>query len=124
MVLLLAIALGGAMGSLLRFLVSKYVQTKTGLEFPIGTLLVNLTSAFVVGFAYALLVERLDISPTLRALFITGLLGGYSTYSTLFYEAFYLLMNGEILRFTLYLLFSNLFGLAFVALGYSFGRLL
>ncbi len=124
MAFLLAIAFGGAIGSVLRFIVSKYVQIKAGLEFPIGTLFVNLTSAFAIGLAFSLLVEKLDISPNLRALLITGILGGYSTYSTLFYEALYLLINGEFMKFTLYLLLSNLLGLIFVALGYGFGKLL
>lgn len=124
MALFIAIALGGALGSLLRFLISKYIQNKAGLEFPIGTLFVNLTSAFAIGLAFSLLVEKWDISPNLRALIITGILGGYSTYSTLFYEAFYLLINGELVKFSLYILLSNLLGLFFVALGYGFGKLL
>ncbi|MFN3975472.1 MAG: fluoride efflux transporter CrcB [Aquificaceae bacterium] len=124
MALFIAIALGGALGSLLRFFISKYIQNKAGLEFPIGTLFVNLTSAFAIGLAFSLLVEKWDISPNLRALIITGILGGYSTYSTLFYEAFYLLINGELVKFSLYILLSNLLGLFFVALGYGFGKLL
>ncbi|MFN4319381.1 MAG: fluoride efflux transporter CrcB [Aquificaceae bacterium] len=124
MALFITIALGGALGSLLRFLISKYIQNKAGLEFPIGTLFVNLTSAFAIGLAFSLLVEKWDISPNLRALIITGILGGYSTYSTLFYEAFYLLINGELVKFSLYILLSNLLGLFFVALGYGFGKLL
>ncbi|MEJ7555954.1 MAG: CrcB family protein, partial [Aquificaceae bacterium] len=86
MVFLLAIAIGGAVGSVLRFLVSKFIRTKAGIDFPVGTLFVNLSSAFLIGFFFAFFVERLDLSPNLRALLITGLLGGYSTYSTLFYE--------------------------------------
>ena len=69
-------------------------------------------------------VEKLDLSPNLRALLITGLLGGYSTYSTLFYEAYYMLLNGEWLRALLYLLLSNGLGLLFVALGYGLGKML
>lgn len=123
MAFLIAIAIGGAIGSVLRFLVSKFIQTRAGVDFPLGTLLVNLSSAFLIGFFFAFFVERLDISPNMRALLITGLLGGYSTYSTLFYETYYLIVNGEWLKAVLYLLLSNLFGLAFVALGYSLGRL-
>lgn len=122
MVFLLAVALGGAIGSLLRFLFSKYIQTRAGIEFPVGTLVVNLSSAFLIGFFFAFLVERLDITPTLRAMLITGLLGGYSTYSTLFYEAYYMLLNGEWLKALFYLLLSNLLGLVFVALGYGLGK--
>ncbi|WPM32096.1 fluoride efflux transporter CrcB [Hydrogenobacter sp. T-2] len=124
MVFLLAIAIGGAVGSVLRFLVSKFIQTKAGIDFPVGTLLVNLSSAFLIGFFFAFFVERLDLSPNLRALLITGLLGGYSTYSTLFYEAYYMLLNGEWLKALLYLLLSNGLGLLFVALGYGLGKML
>lgn len=124
MSLFLAIALGGAIGSVLRFLVSKLVQTKVGVEFPVGTLFVNLTSAFIIGFAFSFLVERLDISPTFRVFFITGILGGYSTYSTLFYEAYYLMINGEWIKLGFYLFLSNLLGLVFVAIGYGLGKLL
>jgi len=124
LVFLLAIAIGGAVGSLLRFLVSKFIQTRVGVEFPVGTLLVNLSSAFLIGFFFAFFVERLDLSPNLRALLITGLLGGYSTYSTLFYEAYYMLFNGEWLKALLYLLISNGLGLLFVAIGYGLGKML
>ncbi len=124
MVFLLAIAIGGAVGSVLRFLVSKFIQTKAGIDFPVGTLFVNLSSAFLIGFFFAFFVERLDLSPNLRALLITGLLGGYSTYSTLFYEAYYMLLNGEWLKALLYLLLSNGLGLLFVALGYGLGKML
>ncbi len=122
MAMLIAIAVGGAVGSLLRFFVSKFVQTRVGIEFPAGTLVVNVSSAFLIGFFFSFLVERLDISPELRALLITGFLGGYSTYSTLFYEAFYLLYNGELLKFFTYLLLSNLLGIVFVAIGYNLGK--
>ncbi len=124
MVFLLAIAIGGAVGSVLRFLVSKFIQTRVGIEFPVGTLLVNLSSAFLIGFFFAFFVERLDLSPNLRALLITGLLGGYSTYSTLFYEAYYMFFNGEWLKALLYLLISNGLGLLFVAIGYGLGKIL
>ncbi len=124
MVFLLAIAIGGAVGSVLRFLVSKFIQTRVGIEFPVGTLLVNLSSAFLIGFFFAFFVERLDLSPNLRALLITGFLGGYSTYSTLFYEAYYMFFNGEWLKALLYLLISNGLGLLFVAIGYGLGKML
>ncbi len=123
MVFLLAIAIGGAVGSVLRFLVSKFIRTKAGIDFPVGTLLVNLSSAFLIGFFFAFFVEKLDLSPNLRALLITGLLGGYSTYSTLFYEAYYMLLNGEWLKVVLYLLLSNFLGILLVALGYSLGKI-
>jgi len=60
----------------------------------------------------------------LEPFFITGILGGYSTYSTLFYEAYYLMINGEWIKLGFYLFLSNLLGLVFVAIGYGLGKLL
>ncbi|MCS6998674.1 MAG: fluoride efflux transporter CrcB [Aquificaceae bacterium] len=120
----MAIAVGGALGSLLRFFISRFVQIRIGADFPLGTLLVNLSSALLIGFFFALLVEKWEFSPNLRALLITGFLGGYSTYSTLFYEAYYMMLNGEWLKSLIYILLSNLLGILFVALGYGLGRLL
>ncbi|RMH03076.1 MAG: fluoride efflux transporter CrcB [Aquificota bacterium] len=122
MELLLAVAFGGALGSVARFLVSKLLQEKVGIAFPVGTLVVNASSAFIIGFAFAFFVERLAVSPNLRALLITGFLGGYSTYSTLFWEAYYMLFNGEYVKFFAYLLLSNVLGVFMVFLGYSVGR--
>ncbi|MDW8097827.1 MAG: fluoride efflux transporter CrcB [Aquificaceae bacterium] len=121
---LMAVALGGAVGSVLRFLLSQAFQNRVGVDFPVGTLVVNLSSALLMGFFFALLVERLETSPKFRALLIAGFLGGYSTYSTLFYEAYYMLLKGEWLKCLTYLFLSNLLGLIFVALGYWVGKLL
>ncbi|MDQ7082899.1 MAG: CrcB family protein [Aquificota bacterium] len=61
--LIIAIALGGSAGSVLRFLLSRLLQTKSGIDFPVGTLTVNLLGAFLIGFAFSYLVERLALSP-------------------------------------------------------------
>ncbi len=116
--------MGGAIGAVLRFLLSKHVQKLSGVEFPFGTLVVNLSSALLIGFFFSYLVEGMNLKPSMRALLITGLLGGYSTYSTLFWEAYYMLINGELYRFLFYLSLSNLLGILFVWLGYSLGRVL
>ena len=120
----LAVAIGGAIGSLLRYLVSKAVQGKVGVDFPLGTMVVNLVGAFLIGFAFSYLVERLTVSPEVRALLITGLLGGLTTFSTFSYESFNLLFNGEGVKFILYVAGTNLIGITMTMLGYNLGRLL
>jgi CrcB protein len=118
----LAIAVGGATGSLLRFYLSKFLQKKFGVEFPVGTLIVNLMGAFFIGFFFSYLVEKLDISVELRAFLITGLLGGFTTFSTFSYESFNLIANGEYLKFFAYFMGTNLVGLFLTFLGYNVGR--
>jgi camphor resistance protein CrcB len=117
----LAIAMGGAIGSLLRFYLSKFLQKKFGVEFPVGTLMVNLTGAFFIGFFFSYLVEKLDISVELRAFLITGLLGGFTTFSTFSYESFNLIVNGEYLKFFAYFMGTNLVGLSFDLFGLQCG---
>ncbi|WP_461828931.1 fluoride efflux transporter CrcB [Aquifex sp.] len=120
----IAVAIGGAVGSVLRYLLSKYVQKLAGLEFPVGTLFVNLLGAFLIGIAFSYLVEKLAIHPFTRALLITGFLGGFTTFSTFSYESYSLLAEGEYLRFLLYIFITNGAGILGTFLGFNLGRLL
>lgn len=80
---LLAIAIGGGLGAVARHMVSVAIQEATGARlFPWGILLVNLTGCLIIG-VLAQIGDSTDLfSPTIRALLITGILGGYTTYST------------------------------------------
>ena len=122
--LILAIAFGGAIGSLLRYFLSKFLQSRFGIEFPIGTLVVNLSGAFFIGFAFSYLVEKLDVSMEIRGFLITGLAGGFTTFSTFSYESYNLVMNGEYVKFLIYFFGTNFVGLFATILGYNLGRLL
>jgi CrcB protein len=118
----LAIAIGGAIGSILRFYLSKFLQNKFGVEFPVGNLIVNLTGAFFIGLFFSYLVEKLDISVELRAFLITGLLGSFTTFSTFSYESFNLMVNGDYLKLFAYFMGTSLVGLLLTFLGYNVGR--
>ncbi|WP_448588552.1 fluoride efflux transporter CrcB [Thermocrinis sp.] len=120
----LAIALGGAIGSLLRYFISRFLQGKLGIDFPVGTLTVNLIGSLFIGFAFSYLVEKLNISAETRAFFITGLAGGFTTFSTFSYESLNLMLNGEYVKFLLYLLGTNILCLFLTFLGYNLGRML
>ncbi len=120
---ILAVALGGALGSVLRFLVSKAVQDRVGINFPLGTLTVNLVGAFLIGLFFAVLVEKITLSPEARAMLITGLLGGLTTFSTFSYESVSLLREGEFFLFLVYVLGTNLLGIALTLFGYLVGRM-
>ncbi len=91
---LAAIAIGGAVGALLRFWVSSGIYYVLGKEFPYGTLAVNILGSFLMGFLYILFLERI-VSSELRAIVLIGLLGAFTTFSTFSIETMNLLLDGE-----------------------------
>ena len=83
---MLLVALGGAIGSVLRYLTSVIAAFWFGVEFPYGTLIVNLVGAFLIGLVQELGAESLTLSDNTRLLLTTGVMGGLTTYSTFSYE--------------------------------------
>ncbi len=122
--MLLYVAVGGAIGATLRFLISSFIHSRVDSKFPLGTLAVNLIGAFLVGVMFAILVERLSIPPAARLMLITGIMGGFTTFSTFSYESFHLLQSGETLKFASYVLITNLIGIALTFAGYHLGRVI
>jgi len=95
---ILAIAGGGAVGAVARFLVSTGVYRLLGRDFPWGTLAVNLLGSFGMGLLFVLLLERSLASPELRAAILIGFLGSFTTFSTFSLETLTLVEQGEALR--------------------------
>lgn len=87
--------LGGGVGTILRFVFSESIHQLAGARFPFGTLAVNLTGCFFIGFLVTLTEERFILSPELRLLFIVGLLGGFTTFSSFIYETHLLMKDGH-----------------------------
>jgi CrcB protein len=108
----LLIALGGAAGSLLRYVVGRGVQGFSASGFPIGTLFVNVSGCFLIGILVRQFMN-MQLSPELRAFLIVGLCGGYTTFSTFSAEAVGLFEGGEYARATSYVFLSV--GLCLVA---------
>jgi CrcB protein len=79
---LLLIAVGGAIGTALRYLTRRVRRARLGVEFPYGTLIVNLIGAFLIRLVQQLGTEGLLISDDARLFFTTGMMGGLTTYST------------------------------------------
>jgi len=79
--LLLSIGIGGFIGAILRFSISGWVGKATTTAFPFGTLSVNVLGSFLIGFLF-LYFEQTNLSPTQKALVITGMLGALTTFST------------------------------------------
>lgn len=90
----LAIAAGGAVGSVLRFWMSTWVHSFAGRSFPYGTLTVNVFGCLAMGFLFVLFVDRLSDNNVLRAGILIGVLGGFTTFSSFSIETFNLIEQG------------------------------
>ncbi|HSC68804.1 MAG TPA: fluoride efflux transporter CrcB [Cellvibrio sp.] len=107
----LAIAIGGALGSILRFAAVGYLTPLLNYRFPIGTFVVNLSGSFLIGVAYVLLVERTTFSVEWRLFFITGVLGGFTTFSAFSLEILQLGQEGHVINAFVYASASVVLGL-------------
>jgi len=116
-----AIAVGGTLGCWARYAMTNLVQSIYGRDFPYATLSINLLGSFLMGFLFIETLERLTISPALRAGILTGVLGGYTTFSTFEMETLLLVGQGDTVKAMLYVFFSVglgflcAFGGAFIA---------
>ena len=122
MMQLISIAIGGAVGALCRFGMSNGVHALVGRGFPYGTLSVNLLGSIIMGTAYVMMIERMDISPEWRAGIIIGLLGGFTTFSAFSIETLNLLESGESLKAGLNILLSVTLCISGCWLGMILGR--
>jgi CrcB protein len=86
--------------------VGGWITNRLGAAFPYGTLFINLTASFIIGFFLALAQERSGLSPYWRLFVAVGFVGGYSTFSTYEYESIRLLQDGEMLLGAIYLVGS------------------
>ncbi len=112
-----AVAIGAALGANLRYLISTWVAQRVGSGFPYGTLLINVTGCLVIGVVLTLAATKFTLSEPLRLLIVTGILGGYTTFSSFGYEAFALIGSGNIEEAILYMTSSLALGLGAVFLG-------
>ena len=114
----LYVALGGAIGSVSRYLVGTWVQTTSqSIDFPYGTLTVNLIGCFVIGFLSQLVESRGVFTPETRGLVFIGVLGGFTTFSSFGNDSINLLRDGETFNALANVGANVIFGLMLVWLG-------
>ena len=119
--MLFAIALGGAVGSVLRYGIGSMLQQRVGAGFPVGTLVVNVTGSLLLGFLVRYLFET-TVSPEMRAALTIGLCGGYTTFSTFSVDTVRLIEEGSWERASAYVLASVVLSLLATIAGLALAR--
>ncbi|PDS77519.1 fluoride efflux transporter CrcB [Rhizobium sp. L43] len=124
MIQALLVAVGGAIGSLLRYYVGQWSLRLMGPAFPWGTLAVNVVGCFVIGVFAELIARRFDGSVDMRLLLMTGLLGGFTTFSAFSLDAISLFERGEAVAGGIYVVASVGLSMAAVISGLAIMRAL
>ena len=120
---ILVIALGGAIGSVIRYLVANSVDLAPG-KFPFLTLSINAIGSFLMGIAFVLLVEKNLFSSKIRDFVIIGFLSAFTTFSTFAFEVYFLFQNQNIMLALLYIMLSVVLCCLLLFLGIYFVRLI
>lgn len=121
---LLLVGLGGFIGSVARFLVSKLNLSWHFLSIPMGTLTVNVLGSFIIGILVGISTKSDLISTDLRLFLMVGFCGGFTTFSSFSSENLMLMQNGQVFTVLIYTSLSILLGFLAVYLGYIFTNLL
>lgn len=122
MVTYVMLAIGGALGTIARYEISRFVQARVPGDHPWGTLFVNVSGCLVMGMATALLNERFPESAHWRYLVMIGFLGAYTTFSTFALDAFRAHTNGAWLIGGTYVIASVVVGYLALWAGVAIGR--
>lgn len=121
---LLLIGLGGFVGSIARYLVSRLNVNVDFLSIPLGTLLVNILGSFLIGFLTGIADKSSILTVQWRMFLMVGLCGGFTTFSTFSSENLMLLHNGQYISLFLYTGLSVLLGFTAVFFGFASTNLL
>jgi CrcB protein len=109
------------LGGLTRYALGTWIMVRSGGRFPLGTFLINISGAFFIGLLMAILTERFQPHPNWRLFLVVGVLGGYTTFSSLEYETLQAARDGEHWMALLYAAGSVLLGYLAVWLGAFLG---
>ncbi|MEE2654361.1 MAG: fluoride efflux transporter CrcB [Pseudomonadota bacterium] len=119
MYMILAIAIGGALGALGRYFITGYIQNLTGNQLPWGTLSVNIVGCALLGVLLAVISNTWSPSAEIRSFFIVGLIGSLTTFSAFSFEVVLMLEKGHWLTAASYIVLS-----VFCCVGATMGSML
>lgn len=121
MIKIICLIAGGALGSVLRHIMSTWVQRVTLHSFPVGILSVNVLGSFLIGFCWAI-AEAFHFSANIRAFLFVGLFGGFTTFSSYSLDTMTFLKAGEYKIAFINILASNILALIAVFMGLMLGK--
>lgn len=111
--------LGAGIGGVLRFVLGSLVYAYTGRNFPWGTLVINLSGSFIMGFLFVVITQKFtNLAPYLTALILVGVLGGYTTFSSFSIETLRLFQDGKVAYAFANIFVSTIFGVLLAWFGY------
>ena len=119
---LLVVAFGGSIGAVLRYLIFLISEKSHGHAFPWATLAVNLVGSFLIGLLWGIL-DKIYVSPGFRLFLFVGILGSFTTFSTFAFDVFSLGKDGNIRNMFLYIMATNILGIALAFGGYFLSKL-
>ena len=117
-----AVAIGGAVGSVARYVVNLLIQGRAGPDFPLGTMMINVSGSLILGALATIGLETTALSPELRLLLTTGFCGGYTTFSTFSLDAVQLMERREFQRASWYVMGSVVLSLIGTIVGIALVR--
>ena len=119
---IIAVAAGGALGSVARYLVNISPLADAHGKFPFPTFVINIVGSFLIGFLMIVFADKWAVSETVRVTVIVGFLGAFTTFSTFEMETYSLIRDREFMTGALYLLLSVIVGFMGVVAGVELGR--
>jgi CrcB protein len=120
----LIIGIGGFLGCNARYLLGGWIAARYGTSFPYGTMVINVSGSFIIGFFLVLISERFIVHPNWRLLVAIGFLGGYTTFSTFSFETATLIQQRSFFRALVNMVGSVVLGQVAVLIGMILARLL
>ena len=121
---LIQLLVGGAIGTVARYALSVFTYRALGADFPYGTLVVNLTGCFIIGFLAAITEEKFLFGTNIRIFLMIGFCGAFTTFSTFILETANLMKDGETFRALLNVLISVIVGFIVFRIGVLAGELI
>jgi CrcB protein len=118
------VSLGAIVGANLRYILSRYAAKVLGPVFPYGTLIINITGSFLVGWFMIWTTERVLVDPRWRLLLVVGFCGGFTTFSSYAFESMAYFEQGQWLLMTTNILANNVFCLMAAVAGMALARVL
>jgi len=118
---ILAVALGGSIGAVLRYLIFLIYYRTHNQAFPWATLVINLIGSFLIGLLWGMF-DRFYVSPGIRLFLFVGILGSFTTFSTCAFDVFNLGRDGSIKYMILYISATNILGIALAFGGYYLSK--